>query len=138
MTGEAFVVRRRPCDAGATLPCPWRRDTAGAVFMPGRLATGDFGRYCGTAEQPAGLDAGMFVCHKSKNRRRPTVCAGWLAAVGRHHLGVRLAVILGMIPAEALAPAPGWPGLFESHAAMVVGHRFVDREGRIVPEEAQP
>ncbi len=45
-------------------------------------------------------------------------CAGWLAVVGREHLGVRLAVITGRLPAEALDPGPGWPELFSDYRQM--------------------
>lgn len=38
-------------------------------------------------------------------------CAGWLARFGADHLGVRLAVANGRLPATALAPGENWPPL---------------------------
>lgn len=127
-----IVIARRPCSAagGHPLPCPWRRDTAGTSPMPARLATEDFRVFCGTAERPAPMDSGMFVCHKSlplEDGGRPILCAGWLAAVGRHHLGVRIAVAMGIIPGDALAPRPDGPPLFDTFDEMVAGHTFTDR-----------
>jgi hypothetical protein len=59
----------------------------------------------------------MFACHKSPEGRE-YACAGWLAAVGHHHLGVRLAVITGRLDAAALEPGADWPALFESFGEM--------------------
>lgn len=129
-----FTVAGRPCSAAGphSLPCPWRRDTAGTKRMPARLATEDFGQLCGTAEHPVRPDTGWFICHKSSEREpdeagRPLICAGWLAAVGRHHLGVRLAVLWGWLPPEKLENPPGGPPLFSSFEEMAAGHTFVGR-----------
>jgi len=59
----------------------------------------------------------MFACHKSPEGREEA-CAGWLATVGGEHLGVRLAVIQGRLPAEALSPGDNWPELFPDYASM--------------------
>lgn len=134
MSEAPFTLAGRPCSAAGhgPLPCPWRRDTAGTVPMPARLASADFRRLCGTDEQPAPPDAGWFICHKTRadeddDQGVPIICAGWLAAVGRHHIGVRLAVNLGLIPPEKLTHAPGGPPLFSSFDEMAAGHTFIDR-----------
>lgn len=59
----------------------------------------------------------MFACHKSADGQEQA-CAGWLAAVGYHHLGVRLAIAMGRLDPDTLKPGDGWPRLFESYAAM--------------------
>lgn len=59
----------------------------------------------------------MFACHKSPEGREEA-CAGWLAAVGAEHIGIRLAVAWGRLPASALTPGDGWPELFDSYAKM--------------------
>ncbi|QWF81042.1 hypothetical protein HUW46_04467 [Amycolatopsis sp. CA-230715] len=43
------------------------------------------------------------------------LCAGWLAVVGPHHLGIRMQVIAGELPEQALRPGPDWP---ELHAGL--------------------
>jgi hypothetical protein len=103
--------------------------------MPARLASRDFARHCGTPQRPVDLNSGVFVCHKTRSEEddeepgRPIICAGWLAAVGRHSLLVRVAVRLGLIPRAALHPDPAGPPLFSSFTEMVAGHTFIDREG---------
>lgn len=42
-------------------------------------------------------------------------CAGWLAVCGAEHLGIRLAVALDHLPAQALAAGAGWPDLYSSY-----------------------
>lgn len=65
----------------------------------------------------AGLDAPLFACHKTAEGREQA-CAGWLATVGREHLGVRLAVATGRLPVAALDPGDGWPPLFDTYIEM--------------------
>jgi hypothetical protein len=102
--------RRRPC-----AECPWRRDTPRGMFTQERYdALADTSGARG-AEAP--IDAPLFACHKSAEGREEA-CAGWLAAVGAEHLGVRLAVVSGRIPASALAPPDDWPALFASYDEM--------------------
>lgn len=102
--------RRFPC-----AECPWRIDTAPGQFPACRYealrdTTGSPGR-------EAELGAPLFACHKSAEGREEA-CAGWLAAVGLEHLGVRLAVATGRLPAEVLRPGTGWPQLHDSYAEM--------------------
>lgn len=72
----------------------------------------------GAAGREAGTAAPMFACHKSPEGREEA-CAGWLAAVGYHHLGVRLAVVTGRLSPETLEPGPDWPDLHQSYEEMV-------------------
>ena len=100
----------RPC-----ANCPWRKDSPAGEFPPERyeaLRT--------TAGQPgdeAGFGAPIFACHKTE-AGRDRACAGWLAVAGVEHLGIRLAVVLGRLPASALRPAGDWPELFASYDEM--------------------
>lgn len=102
--------QKRPC-----AECPWRRDTPPGQFTQARFRA--LAVTSGTPGAEAGPFAPMFGCHKAV-AGRGAACAGWLAAVGQDHLGVRIAVSHGLIPATALAPKPSWPPLFESYAAM--------------------
>lgn len=45
-------------------------------------------------------------------------CAGWLAAVGYEHLGIRFKLSTGSIPPEAMQPGDDWPPLFDNYAEM--------------------
>jgi hypothetical protein len=61
----------------------------------------------------------MFGCHKGEpGTDADLACAGWLAVAGREHIGVRLAVAFGELPAEVLSPGEGWPELFDSYEEM--------------------
>lgn len=60
----------------------------------------------------------MFACHKSMPGH-DEACAGWLAAAGYEHLGVRLAVATGWLPASCLTPGIEWPELFDTYSEMV-------------------
>lgn len=100
----------RPCTN-----CPWRRDSPAGEFSVERFAA--LRVTTGLPGREAGLDAPIFACHKSEPGQ-DRACAGWLAVAGVDHLGVRLAVVLGRLPASALRPAKGWPELFESYEEM--------------------
>lgn len=102
--------RKRPCEE-----CPFRRDTD-----PGQFPACRYEALAETAGAPgaeAPLGAPMFACHLSAEGR-DIACAGWLAVAGYEHIGVRLAVALGELPAEALEPGDGWPELFGSYDEM--------------------
>lgn len=93
--------------------------------MAARFPAGEFPaeRYAalrsttGLPGNEAGLGAPIFACHKSR-RGRDRACAGWLAVAEVDHLGVRLAVVLGRLPASALQPDNDWPALFGSFDEM--------------------
>ncbi|MFJ4703169.1 DUF6283 family protein [Streptomyces sp. NPDC088768] len=74
----------------------------------------------------AGPDAPLFACHKTPEGREKA-CAGWLAAVGHRHLGVRLAVTQGRLPAQALTPGESWPPLFAAYEEMATTQAGEDR-----------
>jgi hypothetical protein len=105
-----FPHRRYPCSA-----CPFRRDTGPGQFPACRYEA--LRDTAGTPGAEAPLGAPLFACHKSPEGREEA-CAGWLAVAGYEHIGIRLAVIRGDLPAAALAPGDSWPELFESYAEM--------------------
>lgn len=110
MPSTPLPRRTQPC-----AECPWRTDTP-----PGKFPIERYEALAGTsgsrgAEAPLG--APMFACHKS-GEGKERACAGWLASVGYEHLGVRLAVVTGALPAEALTPDPDWPELFDTYEQM--------------------
>lgn len=62
----------------------------------------------------------MMACHLDQpDTAHPIrLCAGYLAVVGRDHLGVRLKVMAGHLPETVLDPGEGWPALYESLEVM--------------------
>lgn len=104
--------------------CPWKRSTPPGQFTAARFealsntsgSRNSSGHDTRTAPE-VGLNAPMFACHKTAEGKE-IACAGWLAVEGADHLGIRLAVITGHIPADALAPKPGWPELFNGYEEM--------------------
>lgn len=104
----------RPCRE-----CPWRTDGE-----PGRFPAERYEQLTCTSGRPgaeAGLSAPLFACHKTQEGREQA-CAGWLATVGREHLGVRLAVATGRLDPAALDPGPGWPVLYDSYESMAAAN----------------
>lgn len=102
--------RRYPCNE-----CPWRRDTPPGAFPEERYEA-----LRETAGQPgseAPLGAPIFACHKS-TEGKDEACAGWLATVGIEHIGIRLAIAMGRLPAETLKAGQDWPRLFDSYDEM--------------------
>ncbi|WNI20340.1 DUF6283 family protein [Actinacidiphila sp. ITFR-21] len=124
MTGQCVTGmmphRRRPC-----AECPWRRDAE-----PGQFPAHRYEVLRDTSEQAAGQEPGffapLFACHKSPEGREEA-CAGWLAAVGHRHLGVRLAVAQRRLPPHVLTPGEGWPALFDTYAEMAAVQGGEDR-----------
>lgn len=100
----------RPCSN-----CPWRKDSPAGEFPAARYET--LRATAGSPGNEAGLVAPIFACHKSEPGR-DRACAGWLAVVGVEHLGIRLAVTLGRLPARMLRPGADWPDLFGSYEEM--------------------
>lgn len=69
----------------------------------------------------------LFSCHNGHHRDadRPTVCAGWAALYGYRHLGMRLHVHWGTVPAWLLnGPGENWPPLHGSWAEVVDHHTW--------------
>lgn len=57
----------------------------------------------------------LFGCHKgAPGTNQDLACAGWLAQFGIDHLGVRLAVLHGRLPNDALEPGTNWPPLHQT------------------------
>jgi hypothetical protein len=110
MAPDRLPYRRWPC-----AECPWRRDTPPGQFPACRYDA--LRETSGRQGFEAPLSAPMFACHKSPDGPEEA-CAGWLAAVGVDHLGVRLAVIMGQLEPEVCQPGPEWPPLFSSYAEM--------------------
>lgn len=113
MTGP-LPYARRPCTE-----CPWRLDAE-----PGRFPACRYQALRTTvgrrgAEAPIG--APVFACHKTQEGR-DVACAGWLAVAGPDHLGIRLAVATGRLPASALEPGPGWPDLYRTYDDMAAAN----------------
>lgn len=100
----------RPCGN-----CPWRRDSPAGEFPAERYEA--LRTTVGAPGREAGLGAPIFACHKSEPGS-DRACAGWLAVAGMDHLGIRLAVALGRLPASALRPGAEWPDLFDSYDEM--------------------
>ncbi len=120
---SAEAVRRLPCRS-----CPWRL-SASAEEIPGfslELAEQLTGT-CGEPGREAPADAAWFACHQSREGAE-VPCAGWLAAAGRFHLGVRLAVLQGRLAIAALEPGGGWPALHESYEDVLAKLRHDDQE----------
>lgn len=87
--------------SGPCSDCPWRTDSDPTQFSPARWD--DMLVTAGRPGDEAPIGAPLFACHQTSEGREQT-CAGWLATVGYHHLGVRIAIAQGRIPEEALDP----------------------------------
>lgn len=101
---------KRPCRE-----CPWRRDTPPGQFPACRY--GALRNTSGRRGAEAGVDQPWFACHMSPEGGE-YACAGWLASVGLEHLGVRVALAAGRLPATAVSPGADWPPLFDSYEEM--------------------
>jgi hypothetical protein len=98
---------RVPCPT-----CPWRVDKDASTIPNFDLELAERLVYTSPDDRGMGPEYGapIFACHQSKPEQE-VVCSGWLAVVGDAHPNVRLGVIMGKIPVEALKPQPGWPRL---------------------------
>lgn len=117
--------RRYPCAADKTSNgCPFRKDTEPGEFSQCRYDA--LRETVGQAGAEVPLGGPVFACHKTEEGK-DQVCAGWLAVCGVEHIGVRLALSMGRLPASALQPGPGWPELFETYEEMAAAQAA--REG---------
>lgn len=111
---------RVPCSS-----CPWRVDQ-GANAIPGFDIAKAEG-LAGTCPDARGMGpdfgATWFACHQSAHGGE-IPCAGWLARAGRTHPGVRIAVMEGRVPIEALDVAEGWPALHETYQGVLAKLRL--------------
>lgn len=112
-----------PPDAAVRTPCrscPWRvGSSADAIpgFSPQRAED-----LRATCERSQGLGTAMFACHQSRVGEE-IVCAGWLAVHGRESIAVRIAVLEGRVPVQALDPGEDWPPLYADFDAMIANLR---------------
>lgn len=115
---------KQPCAS-----CPWRVDAAASHIPQFDIQLAERLARCCPDERGVGPDhdASLFACHLSKPEH-PFACAGWLAQVGRAHVGVRLAVMAGRISVEQLDPQPGWPELHSTYPEVLQKLRRTVRE----------
>ena len=116
--------RRYPC-----AQCPWRADVDLAMFSDADMAK--LARANGVTRDEASMDAPAMACHLDQpgSAHPMRLCAGWMAVVGQHHLGIRMAVIAGRLPAEALALRPDWPALRTSLSELLTDRRTRNTRG---------
>ncbi|MDX3345966.1 DUF6283 family protein [Streptomyces sp. ME02-6987-2C] len=132
MSDDQMPRQERPCTR-----CPWRLDTPAGQFAQERYDSEGL-----RSTSPQGPDSQptvwspLFACHKSPEGREKA-CAGWLAAVGSEHPGVRLAVAQDRLPAEALSPGEDWPPLFASYTEMAAKQAAPDAEKRTLRRPAR-
>ena len=90
--------RTHPC-----AQCPWRVDVHLAPFSDADMTK--LARANGCAGAEAAVDAPAMSCHLDQpgTPHETRLCAGWLAVVGRHHLVIRMAIIAGRLPEQALS-----------------------------------
>lgn len=106
---------RMPCPS-----CPWRVDQDAQSIPNFSLDLAENLANTSPDERGMGPDFGspQFACHQSREGDE-IVCAGWLAMVGARHPNVRLGVLAGSVPAEALEPGEDWPEMHETFAAVI-------------------
>jgi hypothetical protein len=119
------VTTRRPCTE-----CPWVAATPRGQFPPTRYT--ELRNTTGAPGNEAPPDAPWFACHKAPPGEE-FHCAGWLAAVGYYHLGVRLSCALGRTDPAALDASPGWPELHPDYRSLEQVHG--DRRVRPLPPD---
>ena len=98
--------RTHPCTQ-----CPWRTDADQSAFSDEDMAK--LLHANGIAGVEAALGAPAMACHvdQPSTAHPMRLCAGWLAVVGPHHLGVRMDMISGRLPESAVVAGPTWPQL---------------------------
>lgn len=98
---------RRPCSS-----CPSRVDRDATAIPNFRLELAELLAATCPDERGMGPEFGaaQFACHQSREDAE-VVCAGWLAVAGHRHPVVRMAVLAGATPHEALIPGDDWPEL---------------------------
>jgi hypothetical protein len=111
MSACTMKAPAQPCPS-----CPWRVDKDARDIPNFSLPLAE--SLAGTCpdERDMGPDFGasFFACHQSKEGSE-IACAGWLAAVGHRHPGVRLALAMGRLNEETLSPGADWPPLHDNY-----------------------
>lgn len=126
---DAVECRTYPCRQ-----CPWRQDSDLAEFADAdfaKLAAADGGSGFGAPRA-----APMMSCHLDQpgTEHAMRLCAGWLATVGPNHLAVRIHVLAGQIPSDALAVRPNWPRLHANLTDMLA-RRPQCQHGNVVSDQ---
>ena len=101
----------KPCPS-----CPWRLDKDAHDIPNFDMEKAEGLAACCPDRRGFGPDFGatLFACHQSKDGGE-MACAGWLAAVGHRHPGVRLAVVMNRLSPDALRPGADWPEMHTSY-----------------------
>lgn len=101
----------KPCAS-----CPWRLDKDARDIPNFDMEKAEGLAACCPDRRGFGPDFGatLFACHQSKDGAE-IACAGWLAAVGNRHPGVRLAVVMHRLSPEALRPGADWPEIHPTY-----------------------
>jgi hypothetical protein len=116
-----YAFRSRPCDGERK--CPWREDADLTAFTErdmARLARSEQGVRTVDATLEDDIRAAqqpMMSCHNDQpgTAHAMRLCAGWLAVVGPQHVPIRMALITGALPGEAVYPdTRDWPALHAS------------------------
>jgi hypothetical protein len=112
----------KPCPS-----CPWRVDKDATDIPNFDLASAEGLAKCCPDDRNIGPDFGatMFACHQSKDGAE-IACAGWMAAVGHRHPGVRIAVAMGRLDPPALRPGLRWPRLHKNYQQVLEKLRETD------------
>ena len=117
MSMEVASHRTFPCQQ-----CPWRTDVDPTTFSDVdmvKLANAN-----GVPGAEAAANTPAMSCHRDQpgTAHAMRLCAGWLAVVGPDHLGIRMAMLAGRLPDDALAIGQNWPELRKS-----LNHLLEDR-----------
>lgn len=123
MSGD-MPHRKYPCSE-----CPWQ-----VKAEPGKFPASRYEQLRSTCRpDAAGIPplpgSPMFGCHVGDpGTGEDLACAGWLVVEGHRHMGVRVAVMDGRLPTEALDRGDNWPELYESYEAMAEANGAAIRE----------
>lgn len=114
MSACASGAVRKPCPS-----CPWRVDQDATAIPNFSLGLAEaLAETCPRNGYGPDFGAPQFACHQS-HEGDEIVCAGWLATNGGAHPGVRMNVLTGRVPAEALSPGENWPELHETFEEVI-------------------
>ncbi|WP_433235347.1 DUF6283 family protein [Streptosporangium sp. CA-135522] len=125
MSTTEMPRRKFPCGE-----CPWQVSAELGKFPAERYEELRATCQPNAAGVPPLPGTPMFGCHVGDPKTgEDLACAGWLAVEGFEHIGVRLALADGRIPASALQPGHNWPELYPSYEAMAEANGAMKREG---------
>lgn len=104
----------KPCSQ-----CPYKRSTP-----PGQFPAQRYEQLRDTVGWPGAevpIGGPVFACHMSAEGC-DKACAGWLAVCGARHLGMRVKVLDGQLPAAALRRRPELFDSYDEMAERQAGH----------------